>query len=185
MQKTPFQGLYTIGEHTHRFAAWTAARAASVSGCRFKVEDAQKWLQVAGLNATFSFPEEAPTAKEFDHQHLCWRVAVIGAAKGTNIKLTHGVAAKLINIYLKARFVCSREPDIKWAALLHPPIDRVLLTALASDDFAGKAKTWRRYRDAGWSRFSSRKYHALICRIRCALDGAPMWSIEQYWKGHK
>ncbi|MBE0440175.1 MAG: hypothetical protein IBX57_10550 [Gammaproteobacteria bacterium] len=42
---------YSIEEHKHRFAAWAAARAANVNGCRFTVEQGKDILEKASMNS--------------------------------------------------------------------------------------------------------------------------------------
>ena len=52
------------------------------------------------------------------------------AAKDRGLDLTHGVAAKLINIYLKATFVSADHQDSPRVRAIHPPIDSILLDSL-------------------------------------------------------
>lgn len=49
---------YSIEEHKHRFAAWAAGRAATVNGCRFKVEDGKKILERLDEDQPISLPHE-------------------------------------------------------------------------------------------------------------------------------
>jgi hypothetical protein len=37
---------YSIEEHRHRFAVWAAGRAATVNGCRFKVEQGKEIIEL-------------------------------------------------------------------------------------------------------------------------------------------
>ena len=97
---------YTIEEHKHRFSAWAAGRAANVIGCRFSVAQAKLILEVAGLKQLLVNPNNLPLPHDIDPRHREWRTNVIAAANGQELNFTHGVAAKLINIYLKAGFVC-------------------------------------------------------------------------------
>ena len=97
---------YTIEEHKHRFAAWAAGRAASVNGCRFSVEQAKTILETAGMNQLLANPSNLPLPQDTDKSHREWRKEVTVAADKYGLNFTHGVAAKLINIYLKSGFVC-------------------------------------------------------------------------------
>jgi hypothetical protein len=97
---------YTIEDHHHRLAAWAASRGASVNGCRFKVQQGVTVLEACGFNAALSRPALLPAPANLDAKHRQWRKQVIAAAKKEGLDFTHGVAAKLINIYLKVRFVC-------------------------------------------------------------------------------
>jgi hypothetical protein len=46
------------------------------------------------------------------------------------LRFTHGIAAKLVNVYLKSVFVCGGRHDHPRVRALHPPIDSLLLDAL-------------------------------------------------------
>ena len=97
---------YGIERHSHLFAAWAASRAASVKGCRFSVEQGRAILEAAGFEANFSTPDQLPASGDMDETHRQWRGSIIKAARSQKLTFTHGVAAKLINCYLKCRFVC-------------------------------------------------------------------------------
>jgi hypothetical protein len=68
---------------------------------------------------------------------------------------------------------------------LHPPIDAVLLAELASRNFGGFRAAWNRARRIRWSKFNSSNYQTVIQHVRAALNGAPLWTIEQHWRGHQ
>lgn len=176
---------YTINEHNHRFAAWAAGRAASVKGCRFSVEEGRQWLEAAGFTLAFSDPDNLPDPANFDASHRRWRAGIIAAAANSGKKLTHGVAAKLINVYLKARFVCGGFANHENVAALHPPIDQLLLDELGKQDFGGQRRFWRRASRAAWSKFDGPQYEEVIDGIRGGLNNEPMWMIEQFWVGHQ
>jgi len=176
---------YDIERHQHLFAAWAASRAASVKGCRFKVEQGRNILEACGLNANFSKPDELPELKDVDKKHRQWRERIIKAAELQGLKVTHGVAAKLINCYLKARFVCGGHHAHARVSNLHPPIDAVLLKTLAKHDVGGYAKQWRQANQNRWSKLNSDQYEQLIDLIRDSLKGEPMWKIEEHWKGNQ
>lgn len=99
---------------------------------------------------------------------------------------THGVAAKLINCYLKVRFVCGGHHADERVQMLHPPIDEVLLKELAAMNFGGNAASWRKFRQARWSKFDSETYESVVELIRSSLPpNEPLWKIEEYWRGHQ
>jgi hypothetical protein len=177
---------YTIEEHQHRSAAWDAGRSASVKGCRFKVQQAKNILEACGFNAAFSRTEHLPSPENIDRTHEKWRKAIIEAANQQGLKFTHGVAAKLINCYLKVRFVCAGQHEHERVKCLHPPIDEVLLRELAAQNVGGFRDQWRRFRQGRWSRFDSTTYQSVIDHIRQSLPpGEPLWKIEEHWKGHQ
>lgn len=91
-----------------------------------------------------------------------------------------------IAVYLKSLFVCGladgEDPKIK---AIHPPIDSVLLDELYQRDVGGLRKRWQAARRARWSRLSSHQYVDVIAAVREALpEGAGLWRIEVYWRGH-
>ncbi|MEE4246199.1 MAG: hypothetical protein V2I33_12360 [Kangiellaceae bacterium] len=177
---------YSIEEHKHRFAAWAAGRAANVNGCRFTVEQAKKVLEDAGLNIVAHSVMNLPDPKDFDCTHEEWRERVIEASKSIGLNFTHGVAAKLINIYLKSIFVCSNEHNSAKVKAIHPPIDSVLLDALYKQDISGKRKDWQAARKARWSKLSSKQYQAVINAIKEALPSkSGLWEIEEFWQGYQ
>jgi hypothetical protein len=176
---------YSSDEHRHRLSAWAAGRAASVKGSRFKVGQAKAILEFAGFNSAFCGPDVLPSPELLDVTHRQWRRAVIRAASRYQLRLSHGVAAKLINCYLKVRFVCSLNEADDRVMTLHPPIDRVLLSELANKNIGGFEVEWRNFMQLGWSNFDSKTYENVIARIRLSIPGQPLWKIEQYWKGHQ
>jgi hypothetical protein len=178
---------YNIEEHHHRLAAWAASSSASASPlCRFKVSKGVAILEESGFNAEFSSPDNLPAPTDMLIQHRQWRANVIEAAANARLIFTHGIAAKLINCYLKVRFVCGGHHLDARVKELHPPIDEVLLKALAAENFGGEAKKWRKFRQSRWSKFDSETYEEVILLIRRVLpENEPLWKIEEYWEGHQ
>ena len=177
---------YSIQEHRHRFAAWAASRAASVINCRFSAEDGKALLEYAGLDQLLGDPSKLPTPQCFDDAHRRWREAVIVAAKKRKLKpFSHGVAAKLINIYLKSVFVCGGHHDHPHVRAIHPPIDSVLLDELDESNVGERRHAWRKARRIRWSNLASSDYQDLIQNIREALHGEAFWEVEEYWQGYQ
>lgn len=176
---------YTIEQHQHLYAAWAASRGASVTGCRFKVEQGRQMLEACGFGPDFSDPNQLPTPEKVDEHHRLWRASAIKSAKRHSLTVTHGVAAKLINLYLKCRFVCGGHHDHPHVRKLHPPIDSVMLKAFIQCDVGGLIFEWRRLQNRRWSKFSSAEYEEAVDLIRQSLMGEPLWKIEEYWQGNQ
>jgi hypothetical protein len=177
--------IYGIELHSHRFSAWAASRAASVNECRFKVKQGREILEGCGFNESFSNPDYLPDPPSVDEEHRKWRRKATELAAAKGLSFTDGVAAKLINCYLKARFVCAGYSDHRKVAALHPPIDKLLLEELGAQNFGGNQKTWRRFSRDGWSKLNSDDYEKIISLIRQNLNGQPMWAIEEHWVGYQ
>jgi hypothetical protein len=183
----PREEVYSIHDHNHRLAAWAAATAARASRlCRFTVEQGFAILEQSGFTPNFSSLEHLPEPGEIDALHKRWRGVVISAARTQGLGFSHGVAAKLINCYLKVRFVCANLESSPKVAALHPPIDDLLLKSLARDNVGGLGHEWETLRVARWSKFDSETYQKAIDCIRMALPhSAPLWLIESYWKVYR
>jgi hypothetical protein len=179
---------YNIHEHRHRFAAWAASRAASVKGCRFSAEQGKAILERAGQRALIDDPDRLPdpTALCIDLRHNEWRAEVIRVAQREfHLPFTHGVAAKLINMYLKAAFVCGGFDDHERVCQLHPPVDGLLLDSLHTSAAGGAitAAVWETMRHKRWSKFNAEDYQSVIDAIRAVVGPAPLWAIEEHWRG--
>ena len=176
---------YTIEAHKHRFSAWAAGRAASVNGCRFKVKQGKEIIEAVKLNLVAKTIDNLPQPNDFDNQHRKWRNRIIDtASQKFQLPFTHGVAAKLINIYLKSIFVCSVDNEDPRIKVIHPPIDRVLLNNLYKNNFGMQDSEWKTAKMIGWSKLNSEQYESLISAIRQALPACSgLWQIEEYWQG--
>ncbi len=177
---------YNIKTHIHLYSSWAASRAASVITNRFTVEKGQLILSKSKIKSFITNPGKLPNIKNFDKEHLSWRKELIGLSSGVMKKpLTHGIAAKMINIYLKSIIICGGYHDHPKAEAVHPPIDSVLLKALAKENYNDKQKFWRKANKIAWSNFDSTQYQDVINEIRRGLNGKALWEIEEYWKGHQ
>lgn len=192
---------YTLVEHRHRFAAWAAGRAAGTKNCRFRVEEGCRLLDSTDIpDYAADWEGAAETPDAFDARHRQWRERIVAQALEKGIgansgSFTHGVAAKLINVYLKSMIVCAVAPSLKEAparaGIVHPPIDRLLLEALGK---LAKAEAltpkrgrnhWQNYAALGWSNFTSDHYEEVIGAIRMFANGQPLWLVEEHWVGHQ
>src|SRR5207249_4784386 len=84
---------------------------------------AKSILEEANLMQLLVGPGQLPDPLNLDVSHRDWRNAVIVVAQRQSLAFTHGVAAKLVNIYLKAGFVCAGYHADPRVQALHPPID--------------------------------------------------------------
>lgn len=177
---------YSIEEHRHRFAAWAASRAANVINFRFKVEEGKKIIELSGLMEIGSHIDNLPHPNKFDEKHREWRYSVIKHAQNYQKAFTHGIAAKLINIYLKSIYVCGEQQDDFRVKAIHPPIDSVLLDALYTKNIGGLRDHWQLARQIRWSNLSSEQYEDLIrCIKKVIPEGVGLWFIEEHWQGYQ
>lgn len=180
------QVRYSIDEHRHRFSAWAASRAASTKTCRFNVLQGKHIIEAIGLHSLVSSPNLLPTPSSVDATHQGWRTCAIAAASARDLTgFTHGIAAKLINCYIKSAFVCAGHHGHPNVAAQHPPIDALLLDNLYIDDAGGLREHWGRARDCRWSKFSSDEYGEVIKYVRQLMGDQPLWAVEHWWPGHQ
>lgn len=187
---------FEAAEHRFRFAAWSAATAARASkNCRFAVSDGFKLLKLIELDKLASGIESLPSASGFDEMHHNWcselvRIAPKNLSKPPMKKFSYGVAAKLVNCYLKPLFMehlleCSESDVRSKVNAIHPPIDSILLRNLGQcDPDPERAKQWRRWNSTGWSNFEPETCFPVIERIREVTSGE-LWRIEAFWAGHQ
>ena len=177
---------YSIHDHKHRFSAWAASRAASVKNCRFDVANGKKIIETVGLDVIASSPDNLPAPAQIDAAHREWRESAISAALGLGMRpFSHGIAAKLINVYLKGMITCGGHESHPNASSLHPPIDRLLLDELYSQNIGGLRAAWSTARKQSWSNFNSEQYEAVILAIRQTIGEMPLWRIENHWRGYQ
>lgn len=177
---------YNIEEHKHRYAAWASSRAASTKTCRFSVLQGKNIIEAVGLHHLLSDPNLLPSPSQIDTTHRKWRESAIHAATSQGLTgFSHGVAAKLINVYLKGAFVCGGHEEHANVAALHPPIDSLLLDELYAGDIGGQREKWAAARQLRWSKFNSPQYESVITAIRSAMGGTALWKVETYWRGYQ
>lgn len=179
---THTDGIYSLAEHRHRFSAWAAGRAAGRGSHSLTIKEATQLLDAAGVR---KFVEvsciEYTNDKKFDDVHLQWRETMV-RQKGQERPISHGGAAKIINVYLKSAFILGAAADQDSAKFVHPPIDDRLLTVLAKKCVG--LEDWRKLKEGGWSKFDSERYQKVIDALRRISAGRPLWMVEEHWSPH-
>lgn len=176
---------YDIKEHKHRYAAWAASRASSVKGCRFKVRQGGMIIKHLELHDLIDCLEKLPEPGDFDDFHQNLRKKAISKATELGLNFTHGVTAKLINIYMKTIFICGGYSDRDKTKSIHPPIDALLLKALYKENIGGLEAEWHEAIKICWSKFDSGQYEEVIKNIRAVQKDEPLWKIEEHWQGYR
>lgn len=186
---------YTESEHRHRYASWCASRAASVRNkCSFSAKTGKVIVERSGLSKLANGWEELPSPCDFDawHRKMRKKMCLIAVkTDGVKGEFTDGIAAKLINIYLKTLFVIPAHTKITSEEInklnsIHPPIDRTLLKNLAKANVGGNEMNWSQYLNLGksWSSFSSDIYEEVISKIK-KVSGKELWKIEENFNGYQ
>ena len=119
---------------------------------------------------------------------------------GEKLGFTYGVAAKLLNCYLKTIFVTQfidslSATEKEKVSVIHPPIDRLLINSIknklhliyADTEMEEKRKFWNSKDIQSWSLYEARDYKKVIGEIKQIQKkrNQPLWMIEAYWPGHQ
>jgi hypothetical protein len=173
---------YTLATHHHRFAAWAAARAAQrrLANSRTIINA----LHVCGVVQVVDTNDYWPTtAAMFDVVHREWCRALVNHLLSAGINAAkYGHAAKIIAVYLKSRIVLSGHHDTRFASVIHLPIDRILLRAVAGHMRATDRPLATRLRTTAWTALTETSYDELIACLRGAgFDRPAFWYIERFW----
>ncbi|MCY4263564.1 MAG: hypothetical protein OXE78_01740 [Gammaproteobacteria bacterium] len=125
----------------------------------------------------------------------------------SSLKLSHGRAAKLINVYMKVLFLssvqdCMQQENRKIKKWIHPPVDRQLLIGIKKNFSKVKDRvdsshdvTFLKYyptrfngknnEGTPWTRLNSDQYQKIIKAFGHITGSDGLWTIEEYWPGHQ
>jgi hypothetical protein len=168
--------------HRHNFSAWAAARAAQ-RGVPVTVPEIANAIEHSGLESAVANTRSYPlTSEDFDSFHRRYAREIINLLKAEGVgSVTYGRAAKIIAIYLKSMVVIGPLCDTRFACVIHPPLDRILLRSLAHRDGLPKGLK-QKCETVNWTELSENEYFDLIQGFRQAgLDKPAFWMLEQHW----
>jgi len=143
-----------------------------------KVKRLVEALESCGVVEFCQTPDYAMHKDEFDKIHSLWCNDIISFWDKYGEGFEYGRAAKLVNMYLKSMIVLVN-PDSNLAKNIHPPIDSVLLKALAKQFKQGH------FRDLRWTNFKEDEYFKTLGEILALIEGQPAWKIEKFWIGYQ
>ena len=212
---------YSLDIHKHVLASWAASSAASQAGFRFKAKYGLQLLLLAKSGKKtkrkdlIQYIKEIKTFKE-QQDFNDWHSKTIdmmrsggrdfnkileGINKTKNKKLaienySYGIAAKLLNVYLKVFYLGDFGKNT-FASFIHPPIDRLLLEELLkkeSEFFKFDCEPFEHTSTTGsgkipkWTQINEEEYKEIIKFIREFLhknNRKGLWRIEYAWRGHQ
>jgi hypothetical protein len=186
LQSRGGSAMYTAQIHSHRYAAWCSARASGRGLAGSTNTAIRNALEASDLPSVVSGPASSwPSSPEaFDETHRHWCEQILAALHQAGIATaSFGRAAKIVAIYLKTRVVCGGMADGGLGQLAHPPIDRLLLQALAREPSFSKShrSLWRHTK---WTELDADSYAEIIRSLRTeGLDTGGFWRVETWWTG--
>ena len=204
---------YNLDFHKHILSKWAASRAASQSkGFKFSVELGSKLLLLGKKGSQASDQEFIDYIKQIEnfnsqddydswhHQTILNMTSYTDELKQLLDKhnksfnnYTYGIAAKILNCYLKVFFLESFGNQ-KFADFIHPPVDAILLKALRKEDkklFNFKNSIFTNIgvlKIPTWTRINENEYKEIIKLMKefLSIKGQNgLWKIESFWIGHQ
>lgn len=204
---------YNLDFHKHILSKWAASRAASQSkGFKFSVELGSKLLLFGKKGSQASDQEFIDYIKQIEnfnsqddydswhHQTIVNMTSYTDELKQLLDKhnksfnnYTYGIAAKILNCYLKVFFLESFGNQ-KFADFIHPPVDAILLKALRKEDkklFNFKNSVFTNIgvlKIPTWTRINENEYKEIIKLMKefLSIKGQNgLWKIESFWIGHQ
>ncbi len=167
---------YTIQNHIHNFAIWTAARASQRDFAK------TKYIQAAIASTDLkAFAEgklpQIKQAMEFDQFHKKTCQAIIDFFKTHNLPhCSYGRAAKIVAIYLKTAVIMPSRGEGNLASIIHPPIDSILLNNLHQEPEYKKL----RLNERSWTKLEKEEYWDLWEQLK-TIQKEPYWALERFW----
>lgn len=169
---------YAIEEHVHKYACWTAARAASTS--RFSNVEIYQFIIQTGLKGAL---EELRLRKEMNHLiYRKWFVEEVrkllksfGEYENLENKKRikeFGIAAKIVSIYVKTAEILPTNGNSEISKFAFPPIDRFLLSSL---------KKKLNLKNINWSNMEEVEYMDLVEVLKESMGNDPFWKLEVDW----
>lgn len=163
---------YTLSQHVHNYAVWTAARA--VQRNFTTTANIKRAIEQIGLQS-FALSNTVINSRQFDDMHVMWAEELIDAFKKMGApKCSYGRAAKIISIYLKTSVLLCNRASCTASAVIHPPIDGILLRNLSEKTALKDLKPVR------WTKLNKDEYWELIECLRSHF-GQIDWRLEAYW----
>jgi len=163
---------YTFTKHIHNYACWTAARA--VQRNFTNTQNIVKAIEVTELRRIEDL--NILSENEFDsfHKKCCKQLIDNFNITIPKQEVTYGRAAKIVAIYLKTSVIIRNSGDGKLASVIHPPIDRILLTNLH------KMQPALGVNKINWTELEEEPYFELIEKLR-SLKLDKFWELEEFW----
>lgn len=165
--------IYNFNEHRHNYAVWTAARAVQRNFTTTATIRAA--IEQTGLRA-FAEDNGEYDQQSYDQYHRLWSSQLLASFDKNSIKTaTYGRTAKIISIYLKTSVVLVNKGICKKSAVIHPPIDRILLQSIARNIIGFKDLSAHK-----WTIMNEEQYWLLVERLRKA-NFHFNWQLEAHW----
>lgn len=161
---------YDFTEHLHRYAVWTAARAAQRGFTTTK--NIKEAIEASNLKELIYKPEIA--VGYFDGYHRACANKIIEEFDNMTINASYGRAAKIIAIYIKTAIILPNQGKCALSRVAHPPIDRILLKNVLP-----KGETL-----PNWTALNQDDYFKLLETIKTKINSENFeanWMIEKYW----
>lgn len=160
------------------FFAWASARAAQAGSSKTTVPvlrgalvnaDAANWHRTIAVTS----------AKGYDAWHMETIDGVHRKLVSTVPDIGWGIAAKLVNVFIKGRWLLDPGYAGPMRAFGHPAIDSIQLRII--DESCGSDFS----RSVRWHRMKRQEYAGVIARLRQCHPHEAIWTIEEGWSADR
>ena len=171
--------IYTFQQHIHNYAVWTAARAAQRGFTT--TENIKQAINASQLQKLAEGKLDIKTAADYDafHKITCDELMAtfdsLSLKDRVKAKATFGRAAKIVAVYLKTAVVVKDQGESLLSNIIHPPIDRILLSNLTKPPYHIQLRNW--------TQLSKHDYYVLWEEIKALkIHKKGFWEIEEHWE---
>ncbi|MBO0930559.1 hypothetical protein [Fibrella aquatilis] len=165
---------YDFNEHRHNFATWTAARASQRGFAKTPI--IKTAIESSGLRR-FAEMELDDSSTDFESFHKSCAFDLIDSFRNQDFSdVSYGRAAKIISIYLKTSVILTSKGDCRKSRIIHPPIDNILLTKIASI-----YPSLRHLKSVKWTTLSENAYWSLVKELKSEFTPFD-WTLERFWQ---
>lgn len=155
------------------FFAWAAARAAQAGSSKTTVAVLRRALVDADA-ANWHRTIAADSAQAYDAWHIGTIETVCGGLASVP-SMSWGIAAKLVNVYIKGRWLLDGSHPGPMRSFGHPAIDSILLGLIDKTYGTTYAGSLR------WQRMTRVEYQGVVAHLRQNHPTQAIWTIEATW----
>jgi hypothetical protein len=157
------------------FFAWAAARAAQAGSSKTTVAVLRQALIDAGAHTWWQSASTATTPQAYD----AWHDGVVGdvlSKMSTVPGMTWGIAAKLVNVFVKGRWLLGGNDADSMVSFGHPALDSIMLKII-DGKYGSRYSAHMR-----WQRMSRQEYAEVIAFLRGKHLNDALWTLEADWR---
>jgi hypothetical protein len=160
------------------FFAWASARAAQAGSSKTTVAVLRSALVDADA-ANWHRTIAVTSAQGYDAWHIGTIEGVHRKLVGSVPSIGWGIAAKLVNVFIKGRWLLDAAHTGPMRSFGHPAIDSILLRLIDKSHGTDYARSLR------WQHMTRQDYEGVIAALRQRHPHEAIWTIEEGWSADR